>query len=534
MLRNLLEDYISSLKERDFDIPFLCILLKEGYFDIHFLHGTVEFGKDFIAKTKKDDKVIQCAFQSKAGDIKTSDFREIRLQCDEMRDTVLSHPNYDVTLERECFLVLTGRLKGNAPLLAQEYDRKCKEKNEIGLTIWDSDILIEKMLNKQLGYIGITGDKGNDILISYISKIKRNEIDHNSICKLIKYWCDVCSSLESKSCFGIILESAILTQELRKNSNLYLACSMCLMPLIPIMYNVRKQNIVHMEDYKNKYFVKIKGNYKRIITDFVNEIDNYDEITEGIYKNFQYGSSSIVTHSINCSKIIENVGLLGLMLLKEEDYDEANEVGKIIINLFNNNIATTHPVSDKYAYSLIPPMLFLHKLGYQNECEQIIKKTALWVLDRYEISKLGLAEVNASNYEEIERLLGYAFEFTEVNNRRESYLLTVLLDLSYAFGFYGIYKDILNDSLVLDMKPWIISTEDDEFQYIMSDNQLIYDNLMYRKEIDETKEKERLSVHYDTDKCFASLNNLAWENLAVLSNLRDRHRMDLIYSILED
>lgn len=534
MLRNILENYISDIRERDFDIPFLCILLKEGFYDIHFLHGIVEFGKDFIAKFKRDGKVIQCAFQTKAGDIKTDSFREIRYQCDEMRDTISSHPNYDITLERECFLVLTGRLKGNAALQAQEYDRKCKSKGEIGLTVWDSDVLIEKILNSDLGYIGITGHKGNDILIDYISKIKNNQISYNDINKLIEYWCNVCNTLNAGSFHGMILESAIITKELKENNYFYSACSMCLITLIPIMYNIKKQNIINVNDFKDKYILYVVEIYKRIMIDFIEELDKYDEIVEGIYKNSNYGCSSIITHSVNCSKIIENVGLLGLMLLENRDDDNADKIGQILVNLFSNNIATTHPISDKYAYSLIPPILFLYKLGYKNECKEIIKKTALWTFDRYEISELGLAEVNASNYEEIERLLGYVFEFTKLNNRRESYLLTVLLDLSYACGYYNLYKDILNDSLALDMRPWIVFTENDEFQYIISDNQIIYDNLLYIKKIDETKEKEKLSVHYLFDKESLVLNNLKWERLAVLANLRDRHRMDLIYSFIED
>ena len=40
-----------------------------GFHDIHFIHGNIEFGKDFIAKRTEDNRVIQYAFQSTAGDI---------------------------------------------------------------------------------------------------------------------------------------------------------------------------------------------------------------------------------------------------------------------------------------------------------------------------------------------------------------------------------------------------------------------------------------------------------------------------------
>lgn len=532
MLRNILEDYINNIKEREFDIPFLCILLKEGYYDIHFLHGKVEFGKDFIAKIKKGDKIIQCAFQSKAGNINQQDFREIRLQCDEMRKTILSHSNYDTTLERECFLVLTGRLKGNATLLSQDYDRQCKEQGEVGLTVWDCDSLIEKMLNEELGYIGITGRRGNEILINNISKIKEKEFNNSEIEVLYSYWCDSCDILDTKSCFGIILESCILTQELIRNNNYYLACSISLLPLIPLLYSIKKQgaqkNILY---YKKTYFKKIFEIYKSIMIELINDIDKYDESSEGIYKNSHYSNANIVTHSVNCSKIVENIALFGFIIL-EEDYSRAKEIGNILVNLFKNNAATCHPISDKYAYSLMISIIFLYKLGYKSECENIIKKVAIWILERYEKSELGLAGVTSKSGEEIERLLGYAFKFIKMENRRESYIVTVLLDLSYILGYYKLYEDILNDVIALDVRPCIVLTEDNEFQFVKSDKQVVYENLAYLSNIDVENKDFKIAVNHDNNKYFAELNNLVIEELAVLSNLRDRHRVSLIKSVI--
>ena len=54
MLKSVLGDYLDNIKERDLDFPFLTLLPRLDFFDIHFTHGQVEFGKDFIAKRSED------------------------------------------------------------------------------------------------------------------------------------------------------------------------------------------------------------------------------------------------------------------------------------------------------------------------------------------------------------------------------------------------------------------------------------------------------------------------------------------------
>ena len=114
MLKNVLDGYLDGLKgkERDFDLPFLALLPAMGFYDIHFTHGHVEFGKDFIAKKLDSDGVErQYSFQSKAGDISNTEWRNgIQGQMFEAATLTLSHPNFDAMLPNQVVLVCTGRL----------------------------------------------------------------------------------------------------------------------------------------------------------------------------------------------------------------------------------------------------------------------------------------------------------------------------------------------------------------------------------------------------------------------------------------
>src|SRR5438445_174588 len=142
MLEDIIGGYLDTLEEREFDAPFIGLLRANGYFDIHFLHGAFEFGKDFIAKKQVEGRVLQFAFQTKAGNIDLNAWRAGRQQVDDMRMTGVAHPSFDAGLPRAAVFVTTGKLVGAAAVNAQEYARFLAERGEPGFEVWDREDLI--------------------------------------------------------------------------------------------------------------------------------------------------------------------------------------------------------------------------------------------------------------------------------------------------------------------------------------------------------------------------------------------------------
>src|SRR5688572_11548163 len=97
LLASAISEYLRHLPtERHFDAAMLAMLRLEGFHDIHFIHGVFEFGKDFIAKRDDAGIIVQCAFQSKLGDVgKTSWERDVRPQCETMAISELAHIAFD-------------------------------------------------------------------------------------------------------------------------------------------------------------------------------------------------------------------------------------------------------------------------------------------------------------------------------------------------------------------------------------------------------------------------------------------------------
>ena len=65
MLAAVVEHFLDRVTERDFDAPFIALLLKLDFTNIHYLHGQYEFGKDFIAQASVGGQQVQYVFQSK-------------------------------------------------------------------------------------------------------------------------------------------------------------------------------------------------------------------------------------------------------------------------------------------------------------------------------------------------------------------------------------------------------------------------------------------------------------------------------------
>jgi hypothetical protein len=79
-----LEHFLDHVSEPEFDAPFIALLLKLGFGDVHYLHGQYEFRKDF-ARAIESGRQVQYIFQSKAGDLNQGDWSKGTPQLDLLR-----------------------------------------------------------------------------------------------------------------------------------------------------------------------------------------------------------------------------------------------------------------------------------------------------------------------------------------------------------------------------------------------------------------------------------------------------------------
>jgi hypothetical protein len=226
MLRNVLEDYLSSIKdERDFDYPLSSLLQAMGFYDIHFTHGGVEFGKDFIAKRIDDGINYQYAIQSKRGNISQGLWRnEIKGQLEEAISSDLSHPQFNISWPRKVVLATTGRLSTNARLATQEFKTKLESSNQIQeLIFWEKEQLAQ--LSEKYGFSGIHQTTAKELkglaqfYLTYSKAIEGNLSDRE-VEDLSRLWIE--ESLDyKKRILRATLEAEIIATKLIEGQHIY-------------------------------------------------------------------------------------------------------------------------------------------------------------------------------------------------------------------------------------------------------------------------------------------------------------------------
>jgi len=103
------DNWLSSVNELGYQLPFGQVLLSEGYSVIHYSkHTAFEQGKDIIAIDKNG---VPCAFQLKSGNITNTRWRDkVKKEIEELIDYEIVHPSVDQNKKHRSYLVTNGEL----------------------------------------------------------------------------------------------------------------------------------------------------------------------------------------------------------------------------------------------------------------------------------------------------------------------------------------------------------------------------------------------------------------------------------------
>lgn len=106
MQNKLVENWLTNANEISFTIPFVQLLISEGYRVIQTHGGVIEQGKDVIAYDKNG---VLCCFQLKCGDIGNKEWHEIRGQINDLTEIPPINPSITEPVNKwECYLVTNG------------------------------------------------------------------------------------------------------------------------------------------------------------------------------------------------------------------------------------------------------------------------------------------------------------------------------------------------------------------------------------------------------------------------------------------
>lgn len=517
LLRNVLENYLDCLTEREFDAPFLAILHEEGFFDIHFLHGQYEFGKDFIAKMVVDGQPTQYVFQTKAGDISFAAFRELRMQIEDIRTISSAHPGFDAALPRMAIAVLTGQLTGGAAIAAQEYKKDCIQYPLFKFDVWDKENLLPK-LSQGLPLLSVGHEYAADFFAFY-GAVQTNQMEYGQLEKYCRKWQDLISTppATEKKAWGILLENEIISNALFLQKRIWLACMSDLLALRMLLTELY---IGGRQPWLESCIDSICRSFSIHANPIIEIVKSKDEPAQLCEK---LGEADFITYPVFCLQALEIAGLWGLLQVKHGDKVNAEDFATHLVHFINRQPGCIHPISDNYAASLVAPALLLGATGHDTACEAYLRQVVKWVCDRYQESEFGLAAPMSTAQKEVDTLIGYIFDFIALPNRRESYLATILLDLLTILDRDALYELAVNDLKAVGICPSATIVDDTQDRFLHNGKLLYAPNILYSDQC-AARTNGCVAPHHKRENTLMIHQGLWWESVAVCSTLRDRHQ----------
>jgi len=517
MLADVLGAFLDSVSEAEFNAPFLGLLRGQGFAKVHFTHGPLEFGKDSIGQKVTNGTNAQYGFQLKAGDMNLAHWRAARNQIEDIRTTGLVHPDFDRSLPRRGVLVLTGRLKDQARVAAQEYAESFAGDPKFGFEVWDRDHLVELLL--QSPEVGLSGAVEGPLL-SVLGHIDERKVTEDELERYSRAWIGERGRLRRAA-----LECAILAARARATGRRDLSALLAFALLRAVWATVNPTGSVpeaagEVASAARRLFAAYGAELMAVLgPEHLQPKGLLEEHREMAFP---------ITYPVRALRTAELIALHALLLEVEGD-SRAAEVGEYVRRFVQGQPGVAHPISDRWAVSIIPVALMLARAD-SGTVESFLREDLRWVLDRYDKSKmwgLGLAGPRSSPEEETLYLLGGPFEHIKTARRDETYLGTVIRDLALLLGASSVYDDADNDLQAVDARPVVYQLPDASAQYSHGSHELKFNPNVHCESLSGSR--PAAAHHVETHALGRA--GLPWDLLAISALLRDRHWPEAISAL---
>jgi hypothetical protein len=444
MLRNVLEDYLSSVKEREFYYPLTALLHAMGFYDIHITDGGSEVGKDFIAKRVEDGIIYQYVIQAKKGDINQADFRKILQQLLEaviLRN--LAHAQLDLSLPQRTILVTTGELKDNAILELREFNATLVDKYKAEkVEFWGKNRLIE--FSEKFGLTGVHrttagGLRGFAQFYLTYSKAMQGSLSDREIEEYSRLWLDETLDYK-KRILRASIEADIIATKLIEGGFLYEAVTVYLSLarlVMQVIYETEDKDVDEiLEEIVDDKILAFCGQF------FSELKSGWEEEEKSLLRMcLRHSYMPMLHYIVWCARVFETAALY-FFLTKEQS--EKDKIIEFLAEFLEKEEGCGHIPGDRYAISIVWGALAFIHAGRTDKAQALVQRSVVWLCDRVQ-KGFGIARYDADEKEETTTLLGYAFDFIKVEKNRSSYLATITSDLAAFLGDKDFYAAVVND-----------------------------------------------------------------------------------------
>lgn len=512
MLQYVIDDYLRSITEIQFFLPFIQLLEASGYFDIHLVHSPTEFGKDVIAKKSEQGEAMQYAFQLKAGDINLLKFRdELQQQLLQACTNKLAHPNLDQTLPYQVVFVTTGIVQQPASIAFQEMNRFVSESlHQKPVVTWERNHLAH-----EFQAVGIEPffqlHRSPDFtarFFDFYSELKNGtELSTFSIETYTSYWLKLDPGVKENR-LQVFFEAFFFSNSLWQQDRHYesvLVVSALIRFLIKFDLFEKNEDVIAeyldliLEDFSMK-FSKLIAEGKTVFTESRSEV------------------FSIFNYPVRCSQVQE---LLSIHYL----YSDKSTKKEQLLGLLKTEPGCHHPISDNFSMSVFLTSMALLKMREVGTLKKYINNVVIWLCNRYE--HIGIAPLGSTRQEEYEQLLSEHLDGFEFQKRTSSFMASMLLDVTARIGDPKFYESIANEIRAVEIIPEFYHVNEDDALYSYSDKP-IYGSADKNFSLNLVDEYSSI-IEYERKNC--NITKFGKPILFLMLLLRDRYFPKYVFEL---
>lgn len=429
MLKRVIENWLISSSEYEFEYPFRLLLEAEGHraFERRTRHGPAEKGKDIVTYHEKEEKFY--TFQLKAGNVTRHDWVDMEVQLKELVELPPLHPNYDSTRPTQPIWVTTGDLN---PYVAQNMSLKnvqYEKEKKLPVKCWNLAVLIEKFHDK---FFDIVCDD-EKFIIRFVSLLVHTKSEEVMVEDTISFFADYFKGqfhgnrrrTRKVLASSLVMEMQILNRYMRAG-DIDTAIDHLLLFSTQFAGHVLR-NKLPTKDYKNAYSLLLES--------IVDLLERFEDVVALLkeqkhpLKSSMSGGPEVFEYPLRTTATLGKICLL--MALKGKEQKPENNTEELITSMVRKNPVFWNVISEMQQAEIVMTVCALENLGANNLAKDIVRRMMSRLCVFHQDNNIGLPDPYQGRENIVKHFLEMGSEGKKLNRKyRTSYMLPCLLKLA--------------------------------------------------------------------------------------------------------